>query len=111
MISIAHGERGDSGRGGEGERKVKVLEKGHYGGLLTAGPEEGTYCWYCGEHLEGNAYSEAPIDSGGRLVWVPVCEDCCPTPPPTRPLAARLACPVCNETLAPPRRHSCGGAA
>lgn len=107
--------------GAQDEREQSVLEKGYYGGVVSADDTD-PCCWYCGEVLAKETYSEAPIDRDGRLVWVPVCENCCPPTPPTLPLAARLAlpipptllarlaCPICDQTLTPPRRHRCGGA-
>ena len=72
----------------------------------------GVRCWFCGEQIEGISYAETAVDLDGMLMWVPVCDSCDPPPPPEppTPIAARLACPICDETLAPPRRHSCGGA-
>ena len=91
--------------------EVRAWEREEYSDLSD--PDlEGVHCWYCGERLEEENYSEAAEDVDGMLMWVPVCNGCDPQPPPTpTPIAARLACPVCSETLAPPRRHSCGGAA
>jgi hypothetical protein len=73
---------------------------------------EGVLCWFCGEQTEEDTYAETTVDVDGMLMWVPVCDNCDPPPPPPTPtpIAARLACPICDETLAPPRRHSCGGA-
>ncbi|MBF6614156.1 MAG: hypothetical protein IVW55_13600, partial [Chloroflexi bacterium] len=75
---------------------------------------QGVRCWFCREQIEGKAYAETTVATDGMLMWVPLCDNCDPPPPPPEPptpIAAWLACPICNETLAPPRRHSCGEAA
>lgn len=94
-------------------QELRAWEREEYGDLRDAEAEaeaEGITCWFCGETVVGQGYAETTMDVDGMIMWVAVCDDCDPPPPPT-PMAGRLACPVCNETLAPPRRHSCGGAA
>ncbi len=93
------------------QRAWKREEYGDLQDLEMVGP----HCWYCAESIaeaEGS-HAEAVVSIDGMTMLVPVCDNCDPTIPPTltpTPMAARLACPICNETLAPPRRHSCGGA-
>jgi hypothetical protein len=90
-------------------QETQAWEREEYGDLASA-EAQGTYCWFCGERLEDENYAETTVVVDERLMWVPVCDNCGPpTLPP--PMAARLACPVCDEVLTPPRRHSCGGAA
>jgi hypothetical protein len=92
-------------------QELRAWEKEEYSDLHD--PDlVGVHCWRCGEQLNDKSYSELAQDIDGMLMWVPVCDSCNPPPPPEppTPMAARLACPVCSETLAPPRRHSCGGA-
>lgn len=96
-------------------QELRAWEREEYGDLRDS-DLEGLRCWYCGEIVDQESYSEAAEDVEGMLMWVPVCDSCDPPPPPDppwppSPKVARLACPVCSETLAPPRRHSCGGAA
>lgn len=89
-------------------QETKAWEREEYGDLADV-EAQGTYCWFCGERLEDVNHAETTVVVDDRLMWVPVCDNCGPpTLPP--PMAARLACPVCDEVLTPPRRHSCGGA-
>jgi hypothetical protein len=82
-------------------QETRAWEREEYGDLRD--PDlEGVHCWFCGEKVEDQAYAETTVDVDGLTMWVPVCDACDPP---------RLACPACNQTLAPPRRHSCGGAA
>lgn len=93
-------------------QKLKAREREEHIGLAVVTVEtQGTCCWFCGEELRDEDYAETTVVVKGRLRWVPVCDSCCPPTLPPTPLAARLACPICDETLVPPRRHSCGGAA
>ena len=91
-------------------QELRAWEREEYSDLRSA-EAAGITCWFCGEQIEGQDYAETTVDVDGMTMWVPVCDTCDPPPPPPTPMAGRLACPVCNETLAPPRRHSCGGAA
>lgn len=91
-------------------QELRAWEREEYGDLRDA-EAEATACWFCGESIEGQGYSETTVDIDGMPMWVPVCDSCDlpPPPEPPTPISARLACPICSETLAPPRRHSCGG--
>src|SRR5436190_14073910 len=93
-------------------QEVRAWEREEYSDLRDA-EAEGITCWFCGERIEGQGYAETTVDVDGMPMWVPVCDNCDPPPPPPTPtpMAGRLACPICSETLAPPRRHSCGGVA
>ncbi len=89
-------------------QETRAWEREEYGDLRD--PDfEGVHCWFCGERIEEQAYAETTLDVDGIAMWVPVCDKCDPPPPPPVPMAGRLACPACSETLAPPRRHCCGG--
>ena len=90
-------------------QELRASEREEYSDLHDS-DLEGVRCWYCGEHLHEDNFSEIAEDVDGMLIWVPVCANCDPPPPAPTPLAARLACPLCSQTLAPPRHHSCGGA-
>lgn len=90
-------------------QEQRAWENEEYGDLSD--PEmEGPHCWYCAESLINGSHVEVVLDVDGMTMLVPVCDYCGGPPPPT-PISARLACPICDEVLTPPRRHSCGGAA
>jgi hypothetical protein len=91
-------------------QELRAWEREEYSDLRDSDLED-MRCWFCGEQVEDAGYAETIVDVDGMLMWVPACDNCDPPQPPPTPIAARLACPICSETLAPPRRHSCGGAA
>lgn len=91
-------------------QELRAWEREEYGDLRD--PElEGPHCWYCAECIVEGSHAEVVVDVDGMTMLIPVCDNCDPPVPPPTPMAARLACPICDEVLIPPRRHSCGGSA